>query len=117
MTDIYSHHDKAFKQVSAHAVLHNGDCVATIAFKFPADGADRLWAYVHWRGLPMIRGYAGGYGYDKRSAACADAMRKAVNIRDNGGLSEEFWHALAKDGGQHFDNALRDAGFTVVQVV
>ena len=73
MSSIYELHDKAFRHVSAYVILLNGERVATVAIKFPADGAGRLYAYVHWIGTPMVRGFAGGYGYDKRSAACADA--------------------------------------------
>jgi hypothetical protein len=124
MADIYDQHAKAFACVSAFVVLHKGERVATIAFKFPADGARRLYAYVHWLGTEMVRGYAGGYGYDKKTAACADAARKALaRPRDKHDVGEKqaaeytFWAELAKDGGQHWDGALRDAGFTVLQAV
>lgn len=128
MTSIYDHHNKAFARVSAYVIAKDGERVATIAFKFPADGAGMLWAYVHWLGLPMVRGYAGGYGYDKRTAACASAFRaadKAYRAENPNGedatleteLRRAFWKALAKDGGQHWDGALRDAGFTVWQAV
>lgn len=76
MTDIYDLHDKAFARVSAYVILRSGEKVATVAIKHPADGAGRLYAYVHWLGVPMVRGFAGGYGYDKRSAACADAAKR-----------------------------------------
>lgn len=59
MTKIYEQHDAAFSRVSAYVVARNGERVATIAFKFPADGAGRLWAYVHWLGLEMVRGIRG----------------------------------------------------------
>lgn len=56
MTDIYDLHSKAFARVSAYVVLDkSGERVATVAFKFPADGAGRLYAYVHWIGVPMVR--------------------------------------------------------------
>lgn len=120
MTKIYEQHTAAFTQVSSYAVLKDGKPVATVAFKFPRDGAGRLYAYVHWIGLEMVRGYAGGYGYDKRTAACASAVG---NIRlVLGGIlpSDElvaFHEALARDAGQHWDGALRDAGFTVFQTI
>lgn len=125
MTDIYTQHDTAFARVSAYVIAKDGERVATIAFKFPADGVGRLWAYVHWLGLPMVRGFAGGYGYDKRTAACASAARK-MNAPDpedrttwerDKEAREAFTAAIAKDGGQSWDGALRDAGFTVWQAV
>ena len=76
MPDIYDQHDAAFARVSAFVICRDGERVATVALKFPADGAGRLHAYVHWLGLPMVRGFAGGYGYDKRSAAVIEATGK-----------------------------------------
>ena len=73
---IYDQHRAAFSNVSAYVVMHGGERVATVAIKYPRDGAGRLYAYVHWLGVPMVRGFAGGGGYDKRSAACASAARK-----------------------------------------
>ncbi len=125
MSNIYDQHDKAFNRVSAYVIARNGERVATIAFRFPADGAGRLYAYVHWIGLEMVRGMAGGYGYDKRSAACANAMRKLLEIYSDNKEDDtpdtraraEFIRALARDGGQTWDSMLRDAGFTVWQAV
>ena len=122
-TSIYDHHGKAFVQVSAYVVLSGNERVATIAFKFPKDGASRLWVYVHWIGTEMVRGYAGGFGYDKQSAACANA---APNIKaetspttfiNQPEVLEAFKSAIAHDGGERWDTALRNAGFTVLQAV
>lgn len=131
MTSIYDQHDKAFSRVSAFVILRDGERVATVALKFPADGAGRLYAYVHWLGNEMVRGYAGGYGYDKRSAAIANAARKYIKQErkaaddigdpssymkgDNGKAG--FWHAIADDDGHYWDRRLIDAGFTVLQAV
>lgn len=127
--NIYDQHRASFPQVSAYVIAREGKRVATIAIKFPRDGAGRLYAYVHFIGEPMVRGFAGGYGYDKRSAAIADAASKLT-------LSQSLWpdgtphyseeeitlHALfrdtlARDSGQDWDNRLRDAGFNVWQAV
>lgn len=124
MTDIYEHHEKAFARVSAFVIARNGERVATIAFKFPADGAGRLYAYVHWLGVPMVRGHAGGYGYDKRTAACAAAVRKIpeapyvtnADAKERGNR-DAFTRALRADRGPTWDNALREAGFAVWQAV
>lgn len=128
MTDIYKQHQAAFANVSAYVVMKDGDRVATIAFKFPRDGAGRLYAYVHWIGIGMVRGFAGGYGYDKRSAAVAssaqkmrhpaadDAQPSALRM-DELRAFNRFVVAISDDSGRHWDDRLRDAGFTVWQAV
>ncbi len=125
MTDIYEQHAAAFRNVSAYVILKDGRRVATIAFKFPADGAGRLYAYVHWLGLEMVRGFAGGYGYDKRSAAAANASRKAIkNFKPENDRGEEdifarsaFFRILSEDSGLEWHSALERAGFAVIQAV
>ena len=117
MTGIYDQHKAAFARVEAYVILKDGERVATIAFKLPADGAGRLYAYVHWIGLDMARGFAGGGGYDKRSAACHVAARH--KLPDFAVLSyAAFRRALIEgDNGAGWDRCLRDAGFTVLQAV
>lgn len=123
MPDIYEQHKAAFSRVSAYVVLHNGVRVATVAFKFPADGAGRLYAYVHWIGVPMIRGFAGGYGYDKRTAAVEAAARKMCQTVEDGAALDTsptrkaFHEAIASDDGSYWDRRLEKAGFTVLQAV
>ena len=119
---IYEQHDKAFGRVRAWVVVKNGQKVATVAVKFPADGAGRLYAYVHWLGCTMVRGMAGGYGYNKTDAAIADAARKIPHeVEDDARYSEPweiearqtFRAVLADDGGWDFNRRLEDAGFQV----
>ena len=123
MTDIYEQHNKAFSHVAAYVVLKDGERVATIAFKFPKDGAGRLYAYVHWLGVEMVRGHANGYGYDKKSAAVESAVSKIQNpaIASLSRAHDENWYlfteALASVGGSYWHDKLRDAGFTVLQAV
>jgi hypothetical protein len=77
MTKIYDQHAATFAKVSAFVILDTtGERVATVALKFPTDGAGLLYAYFHLIGVEMVRAYAGGYGYDKRSAAIAAAIAK-----------------------------------------
>ena len=119
MTNIYEQHDAAFKQVSAFVIAKAGERVATIAFKFPKDGAGTLYAYVHWIGVPMVRGFAKGYGYDKKSAAVESAILKLL-ASFKGEVPadcEPFIKSVEYIGGNTFDRALRDAGFTVMQAV
>src|SRR5574343_355367 len=73
MQKIYEQYEKAFSNVSAYVILKDSEYVATVAFKYPNDGAGRLWCYLHVLGLSMVRAYAGGYGYDKASAAFTSA--------------------------------------------
>jgi hypothetical protein len=117
---IYDQHDAAFRRVQAFVIARNGERVATIAFKFPADGAGRLYAYVHWLGTEMVRGHANGYGYDKRSAACADAANKGglwdAAESENNAIAR-FRNALALDDGYRWDTNLERAGFQVWQAV
>lgn len=112
MPDIYDQHKAAFRDVEAYVIAKDGKRVATIAFKFPKDGGGRLYAYVHWLGLEMVRGFTSGGGYDKRSAACSAA---AANVL--GGYSPGLGDFLAAldngDRGAGWDRCLRDAGFDV----
>lgn len=123
MSDIYDQHKAAFSRVEAHVIVKDGQRVATIAFKFPADGAGRLFAYVHWLGVPMVRGFAAGGGYDKRSAACASATRRAIKEIKNPESSPDmfsrasFFRVLSLDDGYHWYENLEKAGFTVWQAV
>ena len=123
---IYDQHAAAFRQVSAYVVLKDGEPVAKVALKFPADGAGRLYAYVHWLGCEMVRDFAGGYGYDKRSAAVAAALEKQAN-----GSSADISHYTTAEAetlgaflearhamhGLDWTRALEKAGFRVVQAV
>jgi len=115
---IYEQHDAAFKYVQAYVILKDGERVATIAFKFPKDGAGRLYAYVHWIGTQMQRGNANGYGYDKRSAAVENAIAQ-LHDREKAKNKNlfNFTQALLNIGGSNWDRALENAGFTVYQAV
>jgi len=119
MSDIYDQHEAAFARVSAYVVwLRNGDgprIVAKVAFKHPADGAGRLYAYVHWIGSQMVRGHASGGGYDKKTAAVASAVARMKPA--HGSPEAMFCAVLAKDTGPTWDNQLHSAGFDVIQAV
>lgn len=133
MPDIYDQHAAAFAHVSAFVIMRDGEKVATVAFKFPKDGAGRLYAYVHWLGLPMVRAFAGGYGYDKRTAACVTAaclMDPAAADKAAASLGAAYcdgrpWFehyrpfiaALRTDDGYDWSRNLEKAGFAVLQAV
>ena len=118
-SDIYKLHDAAFSRVSAYVILEGGDRVATIAFKQPADGAGRLWVYVHFFGIEMVRGCAGGFGYDKQTAACAAASRAvrraagaALATAEAGGGDDSYMARVRAAHGKAltFATALRGEG-------
>ena len=132
-TDIYDLRAKAFDRVSAYVVARDGEKVATIAFKFPADGAGRLYVYAHWFGLSLQRAFASGYGYDKRTAACitvahlmdldaADNAAKEIGPACCDGRPwlahyRAFVAALRTNDGYDWSRNLEKAGFTVWQAV
>jgi len=125
MVTIYEQHGAAFNRVAAYVVLHDGKHVANVAFKFPADGAGRLYAYVHWLGLEMTRGFAGVGGYDKRSAAVANAGDKtplgldgATGLRvDPKHKWNDFRWAARRNDGNNWERNLELAGFVVVRAI
>ena len=120
MADIYDQHKAAFPNVSAYVIARNGEKVATIAFKYPRDGAGRLYAYVHWLGVPIVRGFAQGYGYDKVTAAVESALPKMVMsvVFPNREDQDAFISAIREDkSGHYWNNRLEEAGFTVWQAV
>lgn len=117
-TNVYDAHKSAFAAVSAYVVLKDGERVATVAFKY---GAAAVTAYVHWIGVEMTKSRAGGGGYDRSSAAVADAARK-IKLPGGEHVDErtaaiEFRKAARKDGGNTWIRSLEDAGFSVIQAV
>jgi hypothetical protein len=128
MTDIYEQHTAAFAKASAFVILDQaGERVATVAIKFPADGAGRLYAYVHLIGLPMARGFANGYGYDKRSAGVLSAIERIVfgdrfnaadpcHVRYANHL-RALKGAMVAMGGDDWTRAIEREGYRVLQAV
>ena len=121
-TSIYDQHRAAFDAVSAYIVLKDGKRVASVAFRFPRDGAGRLYCYFHVFGMPMTRGFAAGGGYDKRSAACESAVERIVPPEgpewvEDAAHAITIKTALKGDSGHGWDRRLQDAGFDVWQAV
>lgn len=125
MTNIYNQHRAAFANVSALVVMRGKERIATLAFKYPRDGASRLWCYVHFFGMPMVRGYASGYGYDKRTAAVESAIAKI----DPEYFSESQWAKYRKECSRFCDainkanngidwaDSFRNAGYEALSAV
>lgn len=119
---VYDQFDRAFANVSAKAVLWNGKHVANVTLKYGRS----VVAYVHWIGTEMQRGTAGGGGYDRTSAAVFSALDK---LRDSprgeyegdlvrhGPSFSAFVNVYNRDSGADWDRHLRDAGFTILNVI
>ena len=120
MTDIYRQHDTAFASTNAYVILSAGHPVATVAVKRGA----AVTAYVHVKGLEMVRARACGGGYDRESAAVSDAIGK-VAAKPCG--NPEEWaaaHVLSqlREAARDMDargwqRAAEAAGYRVVQAV
>jgi hypothetical protein len=116
---IYDQHRNAFAAVTAAVVLHDGKLIARIAVKH----GNAATAYVHFLGAPMMRGQAGGGGYDKTSAAIDAAARKIVAPEGekwnlDRALCDKFTTAcILGSNGNGWDRSLREAGFDVHQAV
>lgn len=113
--DIYDKFRSAFGDVTAAAILHNGDNIGRVCIKSKT-------AYCHFLGQRMVRGTVTGGGYNLQNAACAKAAQHAfdASVKDErtmGDIERAFWAALIKDGGEGWDRALRDNGFTVVYAI
>lgn len=95
MTSNFYIRDKA--NVSVSVILdRKGAHVATVRWLFPRDGAGTVRCEVQTPGQGITyRGRAGGYGYDKRTAALAGAVIAGVQIANHCGHGEES-HEKAK---------------------
>jgi hypothetical protein len=126
MNDIYDQHHAAFSNVLAYVITDKkGARVATVAFKFSRAGTGRVWCYLHIIGLPMVRGMAGGYGYDKQSAASLNAARKVATYSEedlkirgkNAANRDAIVEALNGYEGLEWARRVENAGFNVLQAV
>ena len=121
MTNIYDQHRAHFPHVSAFCIARKNERIANVAFKYPRDGAGRLYCYVHFFGMPMVRGYAGGYVYDKKTAAFEDAAKKIEPAY----FVDDQWRAYRKEcerfrkaidtarDGVNWSDILQSAGYSV----
>lgn len=128
MTKIYDQHDKAFSQVSAYVLMKGKEQIGTIALKYPKDGAGRLYAYVHVHGLEMVRGFAGGYGYDKRSAAIQSALSNIVLAKKDEYMTQDdadrfnkpvikLWKAMDNMSAGDWQRDIEKQGFKVLRAI
>lgn len=114
----YEQHDRHFASVAAYVVTKDGKLVANVAFKLPADGAARLYCYVHILGTEMVRGSATGGGYDKHSAAFISASAR-LQIKGTKPTENENMAVFKAypDDGAHWDGYLMSMGYLVLRAV
>ena len=118
----------AFNLVSAYVVMDQDTMqpIVKIALKYPKDGSGRVNTYIHIIGMEVQHGYAGGYGYDKRTASiidaasnCNDFLNDAENYQNINGKQKQFIELLLSDdaqgGWQEVIN--HNSGFIVIQAV
>lgn len=115
-SNIYDKHRAAFSRVTAAALVKSGNQIGTIAFKYPADGAGRLYCYLHIHGEEMVRGSASGYGYDKAGAAFESAVSAAIAKPENS-LCRCLLEGCDNIGGVSWADALRQAGIDVFMAI
>lgn len=78
-TDIYAQFDAATKGLSAYVLLKDGKPVGRVIFK-PSASNMSVACYLQIWGLPMVKGTAKGFGYDKRSASFRNAVCKLAKL-------------------------------------
>lgn len=117
MTNVYDKHDAAFRNVSAYAILKDGKHVANITLKH----GNAVTAFVHWIGLEMTTGRAGGGGYDRASAAVSDAARKTKggDAPKSTQLNADHFIGvlIEKTDSNRWTSALEAEGYTVANVI
>lgn len=116
--DIYDQYATATKAISGYAILFKGEYIGKVVFK---RGNCRVTCYAHIHGLVMTKGIAKGGGYDMNSAAVYAAMQNAMKrLKKDDPIASKYVEGIysaTKNDGQHWDNALTKAGYTVLAVV
>lgn len=121
----YAAFDKATGYMTALAIVKDGKSIGRIVIKPGRDGAARLIAYVQVWGRPMVKGYATGYGYDKRGAALSLALCKLYDLINHdlaAGEARRALHAFYDIGMMHdqFDTitrAIEAAGYQLMRAL
>jgi len=117
--NIYHQHKAHTNRTSASAILHNGQHVASVTIASSKNGEGRLYAYAHWLGKRMVRGYANGSGYNKEAVALSEAYQENLSkAKDSVVEAPEalFWESLSKDVGEEWADKLLANGFAVCRV-
>lgn len=113
MTKIYDQFDRAFQSVSAYLITGpEGQQIGRVALKH---GNARLDCYFQIWGCEMVKGSAGGGGYDKASAAVRAAVAKIAT--DKSGPAFVIQHAFHNSNdGARWSSVIEAEGYTVQHV-
>lgn len=106
------------KSVTAWAILHDGEHAGNVVTRYSRTGGvtatvslwDGPWGGTDARAW---HGFAGGGGYDKVSAAIADAAWRSPE----GSPLHEALHTLGGRGAATVRRAFEEAGYQVVEVI
>ena len=94
-----------FGRVRAYAIFRTGEAESycgKIQVAYPKDGAGILRVFLWDFGNKIQMGTAGGYGYDKLSAALRGLKFQGITLQDYS---------------PNWETQLKDAGYTLIQVV
>lgn len=92
----------AWSRAGCKIIMKDGEMVGKIKIAFPKDGAGTLRLFLWDFGEHIQMGTAGGYGYDKISAALRGMSFKGIVLQDH----PENWEIQ-----------LLEAGYSVVTVM
>lgn len=91
-----------FNRVRAIAIFKDGSYIGKMQVAYPKDGAGTLRVFLWDFGNNIQMGTAGGYGYDKLSAALRGLKFQGIEFQDH----PENWEIQ-----------LREAGYQAVTVI
>ncbi|CAB4196379.1 hypothetical protein UFOVP1299_80 [uncultured Caudovirales phage] len=119
--EVYEQHLQSFNGVSAYVVTFGGERAATISFKYARTGG--VICYLHWICSPMVRGRAGGGGYDKATAALEEAFSKlneklAHEIDEGEQVAyANVLESMKNSTGGSWEGRFKTAGFEVLRAI
>ena len=120
MKTVYEQFDAAFGRVAAYTLHREGRFIGRIAFKYPQDGAGRLYCYAQVWGGPMTRASVSGGGYDKATAAAHNAVHGLRDPDRDPSTAADLaavQAALSSDGGRRWTDQLLAQGIRVCQAI
>ena len=120
-TALYSEASRALGGASAHIILEGTRIVAKITIKYSKSNL-RCTAYLWIAGGGISKGYAGGGGYDRQSAALAKAARAMPPCEYRGivGYQERYdaiIGALLNDNGERWHERLYKSGYSTIDAL
>ena len=111
----YAAFDRAFSNVSAYVLIHDGAPVGRVAFKHGAS----VQCFAQIWGSDMSRGRAGGGGYDRTTAAAEQAIERmggGDTRPDAQAHVDAIKAAMGGQDGKRWTQRVEDAGYTVQHV-